>query len=201
MAGPVLGRILQTELGDRFISANLPLNHRRTLSETRLSEFRSGVARHRHQIDLSGEFERQFFGDVMLFTIKKLIEAGFPEAHLAKETIKQAVVQTEIEIRRIYQSKQSQIITSIESLNKLINNRNNWWFKLPRSLDAIKNLNQFMVNIDNNFGEAASSYRLINDKTHCENRCLEITRAISQYPEDRNRWLEILKRQDQCTLP
>jgi hypothetical protein len=198
MAGPVLGRILQTEMGDGFISANLPLNHRRTLPETRVSEFRSGVARHRYRIDLSGEFERQFFGDVMLFSIKKLIKTGFPGAHLAEETIKQVVVQTEIEIRQIYQSKQSQIITSIESLEKLINNQNNWWFKLPCCTDAIKNLNHFMANIDSNFGEAANCYRLINDTIHCDDRCLEITRAIRQYPEDRNRWQETLGRLGQC---
>ncbi|MCK4705809.1 MAG: hypothetical protein KAT90_10030, partial [Gammaproteobacteria bacterium] len=34
MAGPVLGRIIKVEIGDQFVSANLPMLHKRTTDET-----------------------------------------------------------------------------------------------------------------------------------------------------------------------
>ena len=58
MAGPVLGRIARAELGDGFVSANLPLLHKRTLEELGESEFRPGVERQEGWVDLSREFER-----------------------------------------------------------------------------------------------------------------------------------------------
>ncbi|MDP3125001.1 MAG: hypothetical protein Q8M84_05140, partial [Thiobacillus sp.] len=43
MSGPTLGRLMKAELGARFISANLPMLHTRTLGATGAAEFRPGV--------------------------------------------------------------------------------------------------------------------------------------------------------------
>ena len=43
MAGPVLGRIIQSEIDNSFVSANLPLLHKRTVRETGQAEFRPGI--------------------------------------------------------------------------------------------------------------------------------------------------------------
>ena len=43
MSGPTLGRLMKAELGDQFISANLPMLHTRTLDDTGEAEFRPGV--------------------------------------------------------------------------------------------------------------------------------------------------------------
>ena len=76
MSGPTLGRIIQAEIGARFVSANLPMLHKRTLESGGQSEFRPGIATATEMIapviDISGEFERQFYGDVMLFSIERL---------------------------------------------------------------------------------------------------------------------------------
>ena len=56
MAGPVLGRLIQTSSGEAFVSANLPLLHRRTVEEKGGAEFRPGVNRSTPLVDLSGEF-------------------------------------------------------------------------------------------------------------------------------------------------
>lgn len=40
MSGPTLGRLMKAELGDKFISANLPMLHTRTLDATGEAEFR-----------------------------------------------------------------------------------------------------------------------------------------------------------------
>jgi hypothetical protein len=39
MSGPTLGRLIRTEIGGRFISANLPMLHKRTVEATGQSEF------------------------------------------------------------------------------------------------------------------------------------------------------------------
>ncbi|MHB1292300.1 MAG: hypothetical protein ACYCY5_08955, partial [Sulfuricella sp.] len=44
MAGPVLGRLIKSEIGERFVSANLPMLHKRTVRATGQSEFRPGIA-------------------------------------------------------------------------------------------------------------------------------------------------------------
>jgi len=63
MAGPVLGRIIKSEIADRFVSANLPMLHKRTVEDIGQSEFRPGVNKKQSIIDLSEEFERQFYGE------------------------------------------------------------------------------------------------------------------------------------------
>ena len=75
MSGPTLGRLVKAELGPRFVSANLPMLHKRTVESGGQSEFRPGIETAREVIDMSGEFERQFYGDVMLFTIERLAES------------------------------------------------------------------------------------------------------------------------------
>ena len=45
--------------------------HNRTVESGGQSEFRPGIETTRATIDMSGEFERQFYGDVMLFSVEK----------------------------------------------------------------------------------------------------------------------------------
>ena len=99
MAGPVLGRLVQAGSGAAFVSANLPLLHRRTLEEQGASEFRPGVDRSAPLVDLSGEFERQFYGDVMLFTVIELVARGYPEHQPSSEEILAQVLATETRMR------------------------------------------------------------------------------------------------------
>ena len=65
--------------------------HSRTIEQTGQSEFRPGIERGHDRIDLSGEYERQFYGDVMLFSIEDLIEQGFPHQVPGQRRIAEAV--------------------------------------------------------------------------------------------------------------
>ncbi|MCG8489269.1 MAG: glycosyltransferase family 2 protein [Chromatiales bacterium] len=194
MAGPVLGRLLKAELGDAFISANLPLLHKRTLDNTGTSEFRPGVDRERAEIDLSGEFEKQFFGDVMLFTIQSLIDQGYPHKLADEIEVQQTVNQTAESLLGKYRSKQCQIDQRIESLRQQIKQLDGWIENQRDSDQATKELTAFLKSMEYNFGEKANSYRLISDDSHRQARCREITRAILQYPADRSHWLTLLGR-------
>jgi hypothetical protein len=101
MSGPTMGRLLQAELGTRFVSANLPMLHKRTLEATGQSEFRPGVldAIESPVIDLCGEFERQFHGDVMLFSMQRLIALGYPAVTLHEAVIEATLSAMQVEMR------------------------------------------------------------------------------------------------------
>jgi len=69
MSGPTAGRLIKAEIGAGFASANLPMLHQRTQAQQLANDFRPGVKQTAQGIDLSDEFERQFFGDLMLFSV------------------------------------------------------------------------------------------------------------------------------------
>ncbi len=194
MAGPVLGRLLKAELGDAFISANLPLLHKRTLDKTGASEFRSGVARDRTETDLSGEFEKQFFGDVMLFAIQSLIDQGYPRKLPEESEIQQTVTRTAENLLEKYRTKQRQIDRQIEQLRQRIDQLDGWINNRADGEQAAKELQAFLQSMEYNFGETANSYRLISDGAQRLARCREITRAILQYPAQRDHWSALLSR-------
>ncbi|MES9860212.1 MAG: glycosyltransferase family A protein [Candidatus Thiodiazotropha sp. LLP2] len=195
MAGPVLGRLLKSELDGAFVSTNLPLIHKRTLIETRESEFRPGVKRQCNKVNLSGEFERQFFGDVMLFTIQKLTELGFPKTVPDDKTIEKTISLVTDTIHEKYLAKQDQISNSIDALRSRINHSENLWQTQINCNQIRDNLNLFLNNMEDNFGKQSNSYQLINNNTHRQSRCNEIKHAIINYPSDQNSWVEILRRE------
>lgn len=192
MAGPVLGRLIKTELKDEFVSANLPMLHKRTVRETGQSEFRPGIAADITNIELSGEFERQFFGDVMLFSMEKLISMGYPQQELSKEVIAQTVVTTHASILQQYNDKRQLIAEKLNILKKLFHDQQHWWNHPAGDKEAQANFNAFMANIEHNFGENSAGYELINSAENKEKRHAEIIEGIACYAEDRLSWAELL---------
>lgn len=193
MAGPVLGRIIKAEIGDQFVSANLPMLHKRTTDETGESEFRPGVNRELENIDLSDEFERQFFGDVMLFTIEKLGQLGYPDQSLDKRTIEAALHETEQTLHQKYEAKHQQIMEKLETLKSVFNDDSCWWNNHSDTTQAKTDIQRFIKNIGHNFGENSQGHTLINSETHQKKRHDEILQAIISYKNDRAVWEDILK--------
>ena len=193
MAGPVLGRIIKSEIGDRFVSANLPMLHKRTTDETGESEFRPGVNREQEHVDLSDEFERQFFGDVMLFTVEKLGEPGYPNQALDKNTIESALSDTEQALHQKYKSKHQQIIEKLATLKSIFHDERSWWNKHSETAQAKLQIQHFINNIDHNFGVKSQGHRLINDEANQQKRHSEILQAIISYKTDRAKWEALLK--------
>ena len=193
MAGPVLGRIIKAEIGDRFVSANLPMLHKRTTDETGESEFRPGVNRKQEQVDLSDEFERQFFGDVMLFTIEQLSQSGYPEKILDQNTIESVLIETEQNLHKKYESKHQQIMKKLETLKSVFNNEHCWWNKHADTAQAKARIQQFIDNIDHNFGADSQGHVLINSESNQKKRHDEILQAILSYKKDRATWEALLK--------
>jgi len=192
MAGPVLGRIIKSEIGGQFVSANLPMLHKRTTDETGESEFRPGVNREQEIIDLSDEFERQFFGDVMLFTVEKLAQRDGTNKLLNQHTIETTLVEIEQQLHRLYESKHQQIMEKLEILKTVFNDQRCWWNNSPDNTQASEKIQRFINNINHNFGADSQGYSLINSETNQRKRHDEILQAIMNYQQDRARWEALL---------
>ena len=195
MAGPVLGRIIKAEIKHRFVSANLPMLHKRTVEEIGKSEFRPGINSEHNTIDLSGEFERQFFGDVMLFSMEKLITMGYPARPVEEQIIIQTLQATEQDMRQRYATKQMQIRDKLNLLKSIFFDNNHWWQTISGMESVKSNFNSFIDNIEKNFGYSARCYELIDSKENRSVRFEQMLEAIRAYPADRQNWTNILERE------
>ncbi len=195
MAGPVLGRIIKSEINNRFVSANLPMLHNRTVEDTGKSEFRPGINSEHNKIDLSGEFERQFFGDVLLFSMEKLTAMGYPHQSIDEQQLIQVLKSTEHDIRQQYATKQRQTVQKLELLKVVFYDDQNWWHSRNDLEPAKEYFKTFIDNIEQNFGEASPCYALIDSATNRERRFREMLAAIIQYSTDRKAWQTILNSQ------
>ncbi len=192
MAGPTLGRIARAELGDGFVSANLPLLHKRTLATVGRSEFRPGVHRSGAGVDLSGEFERQFFGDVMLFSVELLCERGFPRDVPDQAAIRALVDETSTRLRGEYAAKQSLVMERIGHLRAAFSRPGAWWCQDDAMADARAAFQRFIANMENNFGERSPGFQRIDAEAHRTERLDQIASAIAAYGVDRRAWEQVL---------
>ncbi|WIM06511.1 MAG: hypothetical protein OHM77_04390 [Candidatus Nitricoxidivorans perseverans] len=170
MSGPTLGRIVRAEIGDRFVSANLPMLHRRTARDMNRSEFRPGVAESDAAIDISDEFERQFHGDVMLFSVER-------GALSRPETIDD--VRAEMLAR--YNDRRAALTEKLARLDALIGSRG--W---PPA--TLARLGAFRDNIERNFGPASPALARINAEEHWRRWRAGLLDALRHYPGDRRAW-------------
>ena len=192
MAGPVLGRLIQASSGEAFVSANLPLLHRRTVEEKGGAEFRPGVNRSTPLVDLSGEFERQFFGDVMLFTVIGLVKLGYPEQQPVIDEIREQVQATETSMRAHYAETRQRVLMRLDELESLLSDPSHWWNSDESQAQTRALFEQFTATLRANFGADARSWQLLEDETHRETRCAAIVAALASYRLDRQSWERVL---------
>jgi hypothetical protein len=214
MAGPTLGRIIKAELGERFVSANLPMLHRRTVAASGQAEFRAGLERGPGHVDLSGEFERQYFGDVMLFSMERLavapavrgahpsegdsivgcaprtnIEPHVPPSTLPdKEAIAHIVDEVEAQMHERYGTKHRAVVEKMAALHALYTAPGQWWHHGTALAEARGHFERFIANMQHNFGDGSRAWQLINDDAHRQARKNAIITAIADYPVQRRAW-------------
>jgi len=194
MAGPTLGRLLRAELGERFVCANLPLWHGRTLADLGRSECRPGIVHGAGGVDLSGEFERQYFGDVMLFTLEALTGLGYPGKALDDEVIRRELAAVEARMHARYLSQQTAIAERIRRFQAMLEDDARWWRQEAATGPAQEALTRFMRDLGRNFGPHAPPWRRISAPAYREARLDEICVALARYADERAAWLEALHR-------
>ena len=196
MAGPALGRILKTKLKDKFVSANLPMLHNRTVDSIGQSEFRAGVENNNEHIDLGNEFIRQFYGDVMLFTMEEITETGFPEKNVDKERLETILNQTYKNIKHNYIEKHHTILELRTQISEQLNKHKYWWNNSSDNIrefnTGLSNFNTFLNNIQSNFDENTNAYQQITSSTYAQKHLNKILEAILHYKNDLHNWNKTL---------
>lgn len=192
MSGPTMGRLLKSEIGDRFVSANVPMLHRRTLESTGQSEFRPGVVSERRVVDLSDEFERQFFGDVMLFSIERLAVLGFPGEQVPEALAAQTLDTLHAEMLDKYRARQRKTLGRLNELRTLLHKDGQWWNRSAGHAPALGNFAAFIENIENNFGEDSPANARIGSAANWEEWRRRQLAAIMGLCADRGAWQQAL---------
>lgn len=188
MSGPTAGRLIAAEIGERFASFNMPNLHRRTTEAGLTDDFRPGVAVDQASIDLSNEFERQFFGDLMLFTTEALVKQADVNQPFARDAAEAVINQKETELLALYQQKHDAIVEKNQQLNELVFNADHWWQNTPALANALRQVRAFIDNIDRNFGEHALAWRQIQSTEHRAARKQQIVEALINYRAERDAW-------------
>jgi hypothetical protein len=191
MSGPTLGRLIKAEIGKRFVSANLPMLHKRTFGGSGQSEFRPGVSATDDAaatIDLCGEAERQFFGDVMLFTVERLTAQGYPQQPLVEQTLAETLDAVHAEMLTKYEAKRRDILDKLVRLRETLHDPAHWWNRAPEHAGAVANFAAFAANIERNFGMGSACYERIESEQNWRKWRGELLAALVAYPEDARRW-------------
>jgi len=192
MAGPTLGRILRRNLREKFVSANLPLLHKRTATEDHKHEFRSGINKEGESLDLSGEFVRQFWGDVMLFSVEHLTKGDYPE-HIDEAAIADTVRSTEQRIWQLYRHHQAEVGGKISQIKNRLEDQGRWWNLRPELNESLRNLIGFCSVVEKNFGPHSAALKKISGQIEDGSMKRKIIRAIGSFQEEDRLWEEVLK--------
>ncbi|MBU1236076.1 MAG: hypothetical protein KJ634_06290 [Gammaproteobacteria bacterium] len=218
MSGPTLGRLLKGQLGARFVSANLPMLHKRTVTGSTQSEFRPGVTERDARIDLNDEFERQFFGDVMLFSMERLTAAGYPDRRIAtadqpkgRRTPRSGGPEQgegwgnaphfcstldalRDELLAQYNSRRADILAKLARLRERLDDPTAWWSTAAHGA-AIADFRNFADNVERNFGDAAPWFARINSPEHWLHWRGRLANALERHPDDAQAWAAAIARQ------
>ncbi|QEP42202.1 hypothetical protein D5085_03050 [Ectothiorhodospiraceae bacterium BW-2] len=190
MAGPTLGRLLKAELGHRFVTLNLPLHHHRTTAKLARAEFRPGIEHRSHHIDISGEFERQFWGDVMLFSVEALSRLAPALRGLSGKTIESVVTSTQQQFEHHYQTNLTAIEQQSRALRQQLTQPHAWWHHADHNA-IVPLMAQFLDHIEYNFGDRSQNSALISNASHSA-RLAELIDAIERYPTEQLLWQQAL---------
>lgn len=191
MSGPTAGRLIAAEIGSRFASFNMPNLHRRTTEAGLEDDFRPGVEMGEACVDLSNEFERQFFGDLMLFSTEALVKRADVTQPFAQDAIEAVVGEKEAELLALYQQKHDAIVERNRQLAALVFDADHWWLHAANAPDlahALRQVRAFVDNIDHNFGEHALAWGQIQSAGHRAERRRQIVEALMNYRAERDAW-------------
>ncbi|MFP5417626.1 MAG: hypothetical protein ACLGHA_00585 [Gammaproteobacteria bacterium] len=192
MSGPTAGRLIAAEIGPRFASFNMPNLHRRTAGGGLADDFRPGVELAEQGVDLSDEFERQFFGDLMLFTTEELVKEADVNQPFSRAAIEAVVNRKETELLALYQHKHDAIVDKNQGLAAIVFDAGHWWLHESVLTDALAQVRAFVDTIERNFGPHAPAWRQIQSAAHRAARKRQIVEALMHYRAERDAWDRLL---------
>jgi len=192
MSGPTAGRLIAAEIGHRFAAFNMPNLHRRTTDAGLSDDFRPGVELRETGIDLSNEFERQFFGDLMLFATEALVSQADVNQPFARDLVESVVDRKETELLALYRQKHDAIAERSRRLAQPVFHAGHWWLRAATHSSgmekALRQVRAFLDNVERNFGEHAQAWRQIQSAEHRAVRKAQIVEALVNYRAERDAW-------------
>jgi hypothetical protein len=188
MSGPTAGRLIAAEIGERFASFNMPNLHRRTTGTGLHDDFRPGVAPAETGIDLSDEFERQFFGDLMLFSTAELVARADVNQPFNRSEVAAVVAGKEADLLALYREKHEATQERIRRVRALAFGGDHWWTRAPALADALRQVAAFLGDMERNFGDDSPGWRQIQSALHREGRKAQIVDALANYRAERAAW-------------
>lgn len=197
MSGPTLGRMLKAELGSGFAAVNLPMQHGRTLTLTRESEFRPGVLSSDARTDMTDEMERQFYGDVMLFSVERLSARGYPGLAVERAQGARVLDAVHAELSEKYRERRALIAIRLDALRALLEGSVEWWNRCDALDGAMQDFANFVENIEFNFGIGSSQPAPFDDSASWPAWRAHLLDAMVGLPADHQAWrgaLTILRR-------
>jgi hypothetical protein len=197
MSGPTLGRMLKAALGAGFAAVNLPMQHRRTLTLTRESEFRPGVLSSDAGTDMTDEMERQFYGDVMLFSVERLSVQGYPGRAVERAQGARVLDAVHAELSETYRERRALIAIRLDALRALLDGSAAWWNRCDALDGAMQDFANFVENIAFNFGIGSSQPAPFEDSASWPAWRAHLLDAMVGLPADHQAWraaLTILRR-------
>ncbi len=189
MAGPTMGRLIKNELEQGFVSANLPMLHGRIVAAEGQSEYRPGIKHVSNSVSLAGEFERQFYGDVMLFSVEKLSEQ---ELEYNVEMVTNCVIKIERFLREKYLEKLHLVNKNLENLKIIISDKQAWWNNNSQSSSGVDEVKRFINNIEKNLSGNSPAMNLLTADNAQSKRTTSIINAIMQLDYDKAAWCEVI---------
>jgi len=191
MSGPTAGRLIAAEIGGRFASFNMPNLHRRITEAGMTEDFRPGVELAEECIDLSNEFERQFFGDLMLFSTADLVAGADVSQPFDRDEVVAAIDGREAELLALYREKHAAIAERVGRLRVLVFDTGHWWTHYPALTQALRQVEAFLANVERNFGDDSPAWRQIQSARHRAERKAQIAEALVNYRTERSAWDEL----------
>ena len=188
MSGPTAGRLIQSEIKNRFVSANLPMLHKRQLKEEATDGFRPGVVIDDEVINLCDELERQFFGDLMLFTVDRITSQDDFGGTFDQLTVERVMTQVESELLSMYEDKHTAVLSKNTQLKAMLDDAGYWWNSDAHATDARTRVLFFSKNIDFNFGEDSTAYQQIMSAAHRQQRKQQMIQSLLGYRQSRDAW-------------
>ncbi len=188
MSGPTAGRLIAAEIGPRFAACNLPNLHRRLTEAGLEDDFRPGVEVAQETIDLADEFERQFFGDLMLFTTEALVKRADVNRPFPRATVEAVLNEKEAELLALYRQKHAAIAAKSRQLHERVFGGGHWWLQAPGLAGALDQVRAFLANIERNFGAHARAWGQIESAGHRARRKQQILDALLNYRAEREVW-------------
>ncbi|MEW6327652.1 MAG: hypothetical protein AB1487_08685 [Thermodesulfobacteriota bacterium] len=192
MAGPALGRLLKARIGERFVSANLPLLHKRTLATNHRGEFRPGINNRDRGMNLTDESIRQFWGDVLLFSVEELTKYGYPDTQLKLESLVDVVNKTKEKVWRLYTQNNGAISEKMALLKDYLTNPEHWWNRSEGLKGAVDHYKTFCSSVEFNFGIQSKGYQELKGSFVRRDFSSRIAKALYDFYEDERLWHEVL---------